>query len=224
MGVAFRARLGQTARMGQVSRFLKGLEWRLSLWTFIQGSSLVGSFVLPAWAVSAANLFAAYSPASWVIAGFAGLLIFSVSFALVAWGRSRWIRARYDSKMMARGAYVDSMAKTYEDQRIYLNELCLPSYPVLEQKTFINCEIIGPANTSFFVVRSDPCGLVAVSHQFPLDSPPSLYGAGERINHDTVCRLAAQTTFPLASTARLIRSSLASARHAFPTRRTRSAI
>ena len=106
----------------------------------------MGSFALPAWAVRAANLFAEYSPLSWVAAGFAGLFLGAFIFALIAWARSKWVRARYDAKMIAGGSYVDPMAKTYEDRRIFLNEFCLPSHPLIEKKTFINCQIIGPAN------------------------------------------------------------------------------
>lgn len=134
------------AQQNRIFRWLSTIEWQWSLWTFIKGSSVVGSFALPAWAVGASEKFAEYAPFSWVAAGFLGMLIVSIAYALSGWAYSKFIRARYDAKMIAGGSYVDPMAKTYEDRRIFLGEFCLPSHPMIEKKTFINCQIIGPAN------------------------------------------------------------------------------
>lgn len=128
----------------RINQFLAGVEWRWSLFALI--SAALGSFVIPAWAVRTAQLFSEYAPASWIFGGFAGLLFAGISFALFAWGRVKWVRANIDSLMSGKGAWVDPLAKSYEDRRIYLGALCLPSFPLLENKTFINCEIIGPAN------------------------------------------------------------------------------
>lgn len=122
------------------------VEWQWSLLTFIKGSGIVGSFALPAWAASASHLFHQYAPFSWVAAGFGGMLIVALSYAVYARAYARFIRAKYDAKMFAGGTFADPMAKTYENRRIFLNEFCLPSFPLIENKTFINCEIIGPSN------------------------------------------------------------------------------
>jgi hypothetical protein len=127
-----------------INRFLSGLESRWSLLLLVVGA--VSSIALPAWAVRAANLLEAYAPASWVAAGFAGFLLFALCYALIGFGRGRWIRAKYDKRMLAHGYYVDPMAKTYEGLRIFLNDFCLPSHPLIDGKTFIDCQIIGPAN------------------------------------------------------------------------------
>jgi hypothetical protein len=122
-------------------------EWNISLWQALFGTGgLLVSFVIPAWAVSSVQAFNNYAPASWVAAGFVGMLMFSAAYALVGIGRSRWVRARYDRNMLSKGPYADPMAKTYEDMRIYLNDFCLPSHTLIENKTFVNCQLIGPAN------------------------------------------------------------------------------
>ena len=75
-----------------------------------------------------------------------GLMIVSFCYAIISWGRGKWTRTSYDLRMSAKGAFVDPLQKAFEDKRIYLNEFCLPSHPLVEGKTFIKCEIIGPAN------------------------------------------------------------------------------
>lgn len=112
---------------------LMGLEWRLSLATIAWGvPTAVASFVLPAWAVTAAYIFEEYAPFSWVAAGFLGLATSALIFALAGWGRGKWVRARYDAKMLPKSGPIDPMAKTFERQRIYINEFALPSNPIIE--------------------------------------------------------------------------------------------
>lgn len=126
---------------------LMGLEWRWSLANMLWGvPAVVVSFAVPAWAARAANVFSEYAPLSWVIAGFAGMLLAATTYAVVAWAKSKWVRAKYDERLLPRSGPIDPLAKTFERQRIYLNELVLPSTQFIEEKTFIDCEIVGPAN------------------------------------------------------------------------------
>jgi hypothetical protein len=61
-----------TERLG---RFLNTVESRWSLYALLQGSGLVASFGLPAWAVRSAQIFSDYAPLSWVVGGFVGVLV-----------------------------------------------------------------------------------------------------------------------------------------------------
>lgn len=131
----------------RINRFFMNSEWRLSLVLTMVG--IVSSFALPAWAVRATNLFADYSPFSWVAAGFIGFLLFAFGYFLIAHARSKWVRSRYDHNLYKRTGFVDPMAATFENKRIFLSDFILPSDPHIEGKTFINCEIIGPANLFF---------------------------------------------------------------------------
>lgn len=38
---------------------------------------------------------------------------------------------------------------TFERKRIYVDDLVLPSHPLIDGKTFVDCDIIGPANIYF---------------------------------------------------------------------------
>ena len=134
----------------KISRFFSGIEWKLSLANLAWGvPAAIASFALPAWAVRASKVFEEYAPLSWVVAGFMGSVCAAIIYGVAAWGRSRWVRASYDARMLAQGGAVDPLEKTFERKRIYLNEFCLPSHPFIEGKAFIDCELIGPANIIF---------------------------------------------------------------------------
>ena len=129
------------------NRFLSGIEWRLSLGAAIWGILFPAtSIVLPAWATWATGIFSTYSPFSWVAAGFLGLFVYSVCVALNGFGQGRAVRARYDAKFLAATGGVDPLAKVFEGKRIFLNDFVLPSNPYVDGKTFVDCEIVGPAN------------------------------------------------------------------------------
>lgn len=122
-------------------------EWRLSLATVIWSLVVpVGSFALPAWATEAAGVFSDYAPLSWVAAGFVGLLVYAVAVFVYGTGQQRSVRARYDAKFMKETGGVDPMAKVFENNRIFLNDFILPSSPTVDGKTFVDCDIVGPAN------------------------------------------------------------------------------
>lgn len=126
--------------------FKKSWSWiwaNLGNLTWIAG--IVASFALPAWAVRVSGLMAQYAPLSWVVAGFLGITVAVPLFALFAWARGKLVRTRYDARLLARGGEIDPLAKTFERKRIFLSEFVLPSKPLVEDKTFIDCEIIGPA-------------------------------------------------------------------------------
>jgi hypothetical protein len=131
----------------KIDRFFSGVEWKLSLgnllWTFFFP---LGSFALPAWGARAVGLFSNYAPLSWIIAGFVGLISYAMSIALIGIGRSRSVRARYDAEFMRESGGVDPMANVFESKRIFLGDFVLPSNPIIQGKTFVNCEIVGPAN------------------------------------------------------------------------------
>ena len=105
-----------------------------------------GVFALPAWAAKATGVFSEYAPLSWVVSGFAGLLIYAVVVFIYGTGQQRSVRSRYDSKFMQETGGVDPLAKVFEGKRIYLNDFILPSSPFVNGKNFVDCEIVGPAN------------------------------------------------------------------------------
>src|SRR5206468_2772240 len=111
---------------GRAGRFLNTLESRWSLWTLIQGSGLVASFALPAWAVAAAEILSQYAPFSWVAAGFLGVIIWAtVRLVWQATNRMR-IRNQWDARSLDRGSLINPLDLTFERKRIILDDFVLP--------------------------------------------------------------------------------------------------
>jgi hypothetical protein len=125
------------------------LESRWSLWNLLQGSALVGSFALPAWAAQAADIFSQYQPFSWVVAGLGGVFISTMIYTAFQYARKIRINVKYDEKHLDSDSLVNPLDRTFEGKRIFLNDFALPSHPYISGKTFIDCEIIGPANVYF---------------------------------------------------------------------------
>lgn len=133
----------------KIGYFLNDLESRWSLWTLVNGAFLALSGVLPAWAVKSAQIFVYYEPLSWVLAGFAGLFFWAILRLTWIWGKQKTVRAKYDARMLERGDPINPLDLTFEGKRIFINDFALPSHTLIHNKTFINCEIIGPANIYF---------------------------------------------------------------------------
>jgi hypothetical protein len=133
----------------RVGRLLNAVESRWSLYTLIQGSGVIASFGLPAWAVKSAQIFSQYAPLSWVVAGFVGVLLWSVTRLIWNWAYQIKIRAQYDARFLERSGNYNPLDLTFEKKRIYLDDFALPSHTIINGKTFIQCEIIGPASVYF---------------------------------------------------------------------------
>lgn len=133
--------------IGKFSGLFRGLEWQLSLGNFAwQLFVPAGFFALPAWAIQASDTFAAYSPLSWVVAGLIGLLLYAVVIYLIGVGKKEAARAKYDANFLEKTGGIDPVSKVFESKRIFINDLAPPSEMTVEDKTFIDCEIVGPSN------------------------------------------------------------------------------
>lgn len=129
-----------------LDRFFSSLEWRWSLANLLWGTSALLATGLPAWAVWTMNLLSDFAPLSWVGAGFSGFLLFCLGFWVYAQARFRVVRARFASRSLEKGGNANPMEQVFERRRIFLNEFALPSSPFITDKTFVDCEIIGPCN------------------------------------------------------------------------------
>lgn len=127
-----------------INAFFVRLEWRLSL--FIQATGVVASFALPAWAVRAMEMFSEYAPLSWVVAGFAGVAFAVIFFWLWQVAFILRVRAKFNVRLLEHPDPINPLDKTFEGKRIFLNDFVLPSHQLVEGKTFIDCDIIGPTN------------------------------------------------------------------------------
>jgi hypothetical protein len=108
--------------------------------------TLIASAGIPAWATWAAGILSQYAPLSWVIGGFAGTLIWSLARLVLAYALRIRVNAKYDARFIEHGGNFNPLDLIFERRRIYLNDFALPSHPIIEGKTFVDCDIIGPAN------------------------------------------------------------------------------
>jgi hypothetical protein len=131
------------------NRLLDTVESRWSLWA--HGATLMASFSLPAWAAWAADIFSQYTPLSWVVAGFCGVFSWAIIRLIWNWAYRIRIQAAYDARFVEHGGNFNPLDATFERRRIFVNDFVLPSHLIIENKTFIDCDIIGPANIYFYV-------------------------------------------------------------------------
>lgn len=133
----------------RLARWSSRVEAGSTIYNIIQGSGLVASFGLPAWAVHSSKLFSDYAPLSWVAAGFVGVALLVVLRLLWHVGNKIKIKVKFDAMSLERGSLINPLESTFVKERIHVNDFVLPSHPFIDGKAFIDCEIIGPANIYF---------------------------------------------------------------------------
>jgi hypothetical protein len=116
----------------------------------------VAKFVIPAsftgavvgWATWFAGLFQQYAPASWVIAGVLGALCGSAIMLLAIITRERLQLIRFRNNVFIASA-INPLDNMFTGRRLRLVDLAPPVGAFIENRTFTDCEIIGPANVMF---------------------------------------------------------------------------
>jgi hypothetical protein len=124
----------------------------LGLWTALP-SSVMG--VLTAYLAAGVGWISALGSFGLLMAGLFGFALTSIGLAQ----SSKWKLYRQEVKQRARlggtSTAFDPMARVYENKRIYLRDLAPLGRKDVRNKTFINCEIIGPG-TAILLMRTDP--------------------------------------------------------------------
>lgn len=84
------------------------------------------------------------------------LSVFILALAMLAWefANSLRIKNKFNASAQERGSAVNPMDVAFTDKRILLNDFVLPSFPVIQGKTFVNCDIVGPAVIYFSITTS----------------------------------------------------------------------
>jgi hypothetical protein len=136
--------------MALLSRISEKLENRLSLaeWAW-RGSITAMSIGLPAWAAHATAWVNAYGPIAWVIAGALGA---AAAIGLICASNAVLQKIHRDSvrrKFYDRADNINPLQDMFDHKRIKISELIPPYTNIIENKTFVECEIIGPQNVFF---------------------------------------------------------------------------
>jgi hypothetical protein len=115
---------------------------------FKWGWPLIGA-VLTGWAVKATSVFAQYAPASWVFAGILGGLAFLCAYWLWSAARLRMVRYNLARDHILKLPEINPLEDTFTRRVIDINTFKLPYAEPVKGKSFINCEIRGPAVIAF---------------------------------------------------------------------------
>ena len=128
-----------------------------TLLPLLAGGALVTA--LAAWAAWATERLSAYAPASWVAAGLLGGLSFAFAAALAAYCRQRWVSTTLLRQFHDAADRVNPLETMFTHRRIKIEDMVSPSDMTVRGKTFIDCEILGPANVVFTATRPGSGGL-----------------------------------------------------------------
>lgn len=129
-------------------QFIKFIERNLTWVQLLTGGSLltvVGLFSKhlaeqTAW-------IASHGPYAIWMAALVGAAMFAAVFLALIWARYAWIRGSAMSHWReAVGDRFNPLDANFRSQRILLRDLVSPVNPVIQNKTFYDCELIGPGN------------------------------------------------------------------------------
>ncbi|MCG6204580.1 hypothetical protein LPW26_08035 [Rhodopseudomonas sp. HC1] len=111
------------------------------------------SFALPAWATWAITAFQEWAPLSWIAAGFVGVTITAIFYAVFARARLWLVNASIQERFYQETERINPLEQTFRNVRINVADLVSPIEPIVRGKTFIDCEILGPANAALSATK-----------------------------------------------------------------------
>lgn len=117
------------------------------LWALIPGSALMG--LVAGYVTYITEVFRAFAPASWLFGGLLGAALFMC--IVLAWVKARQVAsaAAINERFHHEADRINPLQNTFENRRILISDLVPPVGVLVEGKTFIECEIVGPANIVF---------------------------------------------------------------------------
>lgn len=146
------------------------MNWKtLGKWIW---NNLGNITILGGWMVSAGILpflisfNSGVTPIGYGIASIGGLLSFALLRAL--WARARlWsLEAKHRELLASSSSPFDPMASVFQGKRIFLRDLVPAGRRFVQDKKFINCEIIGPGNVVVALNKSNGLASIFQSNIF----------------------------------------------------------
>lgn len=135
-----------------------------SRWALAQqfGALPVLGAAATAYAASFLEFMHAWSPLSYVLAGLVGaILVQGWALLRISWAEKKKLVIRYQ-ELEAPKSTINPREKIFQGKRISLNDLLLPGSRSIQNKTFINCDIVGPINlaaTGHVTIKNNDGGL-----------------------------------------------------------------
>lgn len=123
--------------------FIDKLASHATLWPFLLGSGFMTA--LAGWAAHATRLLQPYAPLSWVASALTAGFLCAGIFAFYGRGKL-WLTTETVRREFYKNTdRLNPLETTFRERRINILDLASPIEPVIRGKTFIDCEIIGPA-------------------------------------------------------------------------------
>lgn len=136
--------------MRELGRWI-GQRWESGrlLWDIAVAVVSAVGFGIPAWAAAASAWLNAWGPIAWIVAGLMGLAIVLPLFLLASFVmtivRHRWLMSSILRKFYEAAERVNPLQKVFSQHRIRIEDMFPPLTVRIFDKTFIECELIGPA-------------------------------------------------------------------------------
>jgi len=132
----------------------------------------VGVGGITAWATSLTQTLSTYAPLSWVASALISSVLFMLGYWFWANARVSVSRRQFVQALHANTTAINPLAKSFEKARIKISDLIDPFDRSVRNKTFTDCDLIGPANILFEGVGNltgmafSNCDLVMVNKNF----------------------------------------------------------
>ena len=150
-----------SSKLASMLRKFQSLVDRLgshaSLSPLLAGSGIMT--VLAGWAAHATAILRPYAPLSWVAVSIITLLLCASFYALIARAWLWHSRASSNKEFYRNVDRINPLETTFQNRRILVSDLVSPIEPIVRGKTFIDCEIIGPANIVFTATYAGSGGI-----------------------------------------------------------------
>jgi hypothetical protein len=130
----------------KIQKWLDRFGTHITVWQFIQASGILSAALATGFVAKATDWIAAWGPIGWWSAAVLGALCASFLLLLIAKVRDVRSDTYFKSKIYERTEQVNPIEQVFEKRRLKLGDLLPPLGLTIKGKTFIDCELIGPAN------------------------------------------------------------------------------
>jgi uncharacterized membrane protein YeaQ/YmgE (transglycosylase-associated protein family) len=128
--------------------------------------------IVSGWAAALTQPLRAFAPFSYVAAGIIGGLVGAAIFALWGYFRLKIAQARYFAEISKPSDIINPLDSVFQRRRISVSGLKDPMGRPVSDKTFVECEFVGPAvlvpqNCTFEGLVADNCDYAALRADVP---------------------------------------------------------
>jgi hypothetical protein len=121
------------------------------IWSLLSSLGIVGGTgIAMGWLASATEWLNAYGPIAYGGIGLASAFVAAGALALIGVGRERLSRVQLNARLATTPTTVNPLEDTFQRVRINVADFECPFNQLYQGKTFIKCELTGPANVIFF--------------------------------------------------------------------------